>query len=168
MAATHIFCSDCGSKNDFANGRRPNFCSGCGYNFNSLAAFGGNSPAPARPQPSRSGMDIEIDNSPNSGRGGRNDNYQQAEADDAGFSKDDVQIEGVPVKIVAGGGNTTRVIDTTRPTVGSFFAHPVPPEEARHPINAKATKRLSGKKALETFKAEAGFGGVKRTEIGGE
>lgn len=39
-----LFCPNCGSKTEFINGNRPNFCTNCGYNFKSLGAFGARQP----------------------------------------------------------------------------------------------------------------------------
>lgn len=157
--AAHIFCPTCGSKNDFANGRKPNFCMGCGYNFNSLAAFGGSEPAPRRPaNQSGPALDIDTEDSHQDSRGG----------DDAGFSKADVEIDSVPVQLVKGkDGHTFRPVDANRQTVGDFFRHPIPPEEARQPLSTKVKGASANvKKAVEAYKNEAGANGLKRQEIG--
>ncbi len=142
MAATHIFCPSCGSKNDFANGRKPNFCSGCGYNFNSLAAFGAEPTVTRPPRPVKqndSVLDLSSDNE-----------SEEQGTEEAGISRADLSIDVNPVQKVK---------------VGSFFQNPIPPEEARHAMNAKA--RTSAKKAFEAYKEEAGGNGLKRQEIGG-
>ncbi len=159
--AAHIFCPNCGSKNDFANGRKPNFCMGCGHNFNSLAAFGGTDTTPARkPANKESEWDIEAgDGNTRTGRG---------EDDNAGFSKADVTVDAVPIQVVKGyDGNTTRPVHAHRSTVGDFFRNPLPPEEARQPLSTKIKGgAASVKRAVDEYKNEAGANGLKRQEIG--
>lgn len=153
MAATYIFCSECGSKNDFLNGRKPNFCSSCGNNLQSLAAFGaGSSRASAKQSSSDSVMDVDISVGDEEGR------------EDVGFSMDDVSIDNGHVKVVAGNvGGNTRIIDTSRPTVGSLFANPIPPAEGegRHGRGFKVDK-YDSKATFESFQKEAGRGGARQ------
>jgi hypothetical protein len=156
--ATHLFCPECGSKNEFINGRRPNFCSACGYNFQSLAAFGGSAPAPSRPAQGRpsAALDISVEGD------------EEGEVE-AGFSKADVELDTGAVKTVKDPRTgTVRLIDTAKPTVGDFFAHPMPPEPGRYERGYKAPRRPSGKKTFEQFQSEAGRGGARQvTDVGG-
>lgn len=145
-----IFCPTCGSKNDYANGRRPNFCFSCGYNFASLAAFGGAADTPVR-KPNSGAMDIDVDTDTSSGRG-----------TSEGFTPDDVEIVGrANAKVVQGAkGNATVVVDANRQNFGDFVRWQIPPEEARHALNTKA-KRANAKETLTTFAKEAGKGGAQ-------
>lgn len=161
--ASHIFCPSCGSKNEFSNGRAPNFCSGCGNNLTSLAAFGGpvtpaRKPANAASAPSGKDWDIDAEISGD----------QQGRGNDSGFSKADVEVDSVPVEMVNGrDGRTFRPVVAGRQTVGDFFRHPIPPEEARQPMTAKIKGASAGaKKAFDSYKDEAGGNGLKRQEIG--
>lgn len=37
MYMAHLFCSNCGSKNIYEGGIKPNFCTSCGHSLNSLS-----------------------------------------------------------------------------------------------------------------------------------
>lgn len=136
--ASHLFCPNCGSKNEFINGRKPNFCSGCGHNFQSLATFGGVTPLAER----KSGaLDVSLDSE------------VETETEEAGISRADVDIRDTAPR--------------HKLTVGSLFQNPIPPEQGRHEPG-HSVKKVNGKKAFEAFKIEAGFGGARREELGGE
>ena len=134
--ATQLFCPNCGSKNEFINGRKPNFCSGCGHNFQSLAVFGG---TPAKTERKTPTLDMCLDED------------EHTDVEEAGISREDVEIKG------AAAGNKV--------TIGSLFQNPLPPEPGRH-NPGHSVKKANGKKVFEAFKMEAGFGGAKREELG--
>lgn len=157
--AAHIFCPSCGVKNEFSNGRRPNFCSGCGYNFSSLAAFGGDRTIVPQRQATNTGPALDIDYTNEGDSSGRR-GAQSTELD--------IDVVGDGSKVVRDPKTGTfRAVDTNRAKVGDFFAHPMPPEEARHPMNVqvKAAKKQV-KEAFDIYKGEAGGNGLKRVEIG--
>ncbi len=143
---SQIFCPSCGTKNPFANGRKPNFCMGCGHDFQSLAVFGGE-----KSQATASGgraMDVDVNHGRSSGRGNDGGFGDDVEGE---ITKDDIEI----VQDMRGKFKLSSIAGT------SGQGH----EDARQPLNSKA-KKVNGKKLFEVFKTEAGAGGAKRLEIG--
>ncbi len=141
--SANVFCPQCGTKNEPINGRKANFCCSCGNNLQSLAVFGGETSS-SRASTRGPAMDVELADERSSGRGG---------SVEGAFSKQDVEIIG------AGTANKLQVGSILNTASAGF-------NDARHPMATK-TKKVNGKKAFESFKAEAGHGGTKGSEIGG-
>jgi len=140
-----LFCPKCGTKNEPINGKSANFCGGCGYNLKSLAAFGGDQPAPARPAASRAPrastvMDITVGEE------------EHEDIPEAAISANDVEI-------ITPKANVPTVAQVLGTASAGY-------DNARQPLAARAKKRASGKTTFAKFQEEAGKGGTKGQEIG--
>lgn len=137
--ATHIYCPNCGSKNNYLNGRKPNFCTNCRHDFNSLAVFG-ESKKTTNTRQTRvpSALDVSLEDE------------DEEVIGDAGISRADVDIQIESTKKV-------KVSDLIG-TASSGF------NDARQAMNTSTSKR-DLKESFNHFKQEAGAGESKTIEI---
>lgn len=143
--SAHVFCPSCGTKNEPLNGRKPNFCTSCGHNFQSLAVFGGGQPAPSRRPAVRQDTNDDLD-------------IRSSDENDV--------LEGAEISLA-----DVEIVKDTRNkiTVGAIAGTRKPgtiDEGDRQAITHQLGKKVNTKKAFEAFAEEAGKGGVKRVEVG--